>query len=56
MMEESDIKFDTLLRSLIVSCDEATQQTALKERIKAHIAPLFEENDTSENHNEFCAG
>jgi hypothetical protein len=32
------------------------RREALREKIKARIAPLFEENDTSKNHNEFCAG
>ena len=51
-----DTEFDTLLRSLVVPTDEATRQSELKEKIKAHVEPLFEENGTSKNHNEFCAG
>jgi hypothetical protein len=56
MTKESDADFDSLLRSLAVPSDEAARHAALKEKIKAHIASLFEENDTSKNHNEFCAG
>jgi len=56
MAEEPDAEFDTLLRSLTVPPDETARRDALKEKIKAHVAPFFEENDTSENLNEFCAG
>jgi hypothetical protein len=56
MTNEDETEFDGLLRSLAVPPDEAARQNALKEKIKAHIEPLFEENDTSKNHNEFCAG
>jgi hypothetical protein len=56
MIAESDAELDSLLRSLAVSSDEAARQDVLKEKIKAQIASLFEENDTSKNHNEFCAG
>ena len=56
MKEKSDIEFESLLRSLVLSPEEALRRDALKKKIKAHIAPLFEENDVSKNHNEFCAG
>ena len=56
MGNESDSGFDALLRSLAVPPAEAARQDAIKERIKAHVAPLFEENDTSKNRNEFCTG
>jgi len=53
--KDSDIEFDALLRSLAVPPGEVARQDALKEKLKAHVAPLFEGNDTSKNHNEFCA-
>jgi hypothetical protein len=46
MTEESDIEFDTLLRSLAVPLDEVAQQAALKEKIKARVAAAFHENGT----------
>jgi hypothetical protein len=55
-MNRPEENFDALLRSLAVPSDEAARRDALKKRIKAHITPLFEENDASKNHNEFCAG
>jgi hypothetical protein len=52
----SDSEFDTLLRSLVLSPEEALRRDALQEEIREHVARVFEENDTSKNHNEFCAG
>lgn len=43
MTGDSHIGFEALLRSLSVPPEETPQQDALKEKIKAHVAPLFEE-------------
>ena len=56
MKRKPDTDFEALLHSLAMSPDEAAWRDALKEKIKAHGASLFEENDTSENHNESCEG
>jgi hypothetical protein len=56
MTQLPETEFDMLLRSLAVPPDEAARRETLKEKIKAHVAPLFDGNHTSENYNEFCAG
>ena len=56
MIQETDTQFETLLRTFAVSPEEMLRREALRQKIKAPIAPLFEENDTSKNLNEFCAG
>jgi len=56
MIRDSETEFDALVRSLVVSPDEAARQDALKERIKARVAPLFGENDTSKTTTNFARG
>jgi hypothetical protein len=54
MGAESNTEFECLLRSLVLSPEETLLRDALEEKIRARVASVFEENDASKNHNEFC--
>ena len=49
MTKDSDVEFEILLRSLILSPEETVRRNEFQEKIRTQVACAFGENDSSRN-------